>query len=357
MLFGDSITQQSFAEGGWGARLADAYARKVRRCGERGGEERERKKKKTRKRGRKKNKPDFKTKLKNPKPFLSRSYLSPSPSPPKADVVLRGFSGYNTEWALPLIPEVFYADGGAPTPPAAANDDDDGDENGDDENENDDDNKRPNALVTIFFGANDAALPNRSAARQHVPLARFKRNLEKMTRAALESVEDGGLVVLISCPPVDDAERSEHLLLSATGATAAVAGRFPPPERTNEAARDYSRAAREVAEAFAGGEGGGEEGRHRRGRRAGLPPPKVAFLDLWSELEGQDRDMETVGRGGRGRNRCLSDGLHLSPLGNAEVFRSLMRTVEEGGNCCGHLLAERLPFDYPLHSEMEPCPR
>lgn len=30
LLFGDSITQQSFGPGGWGARLADAYQRKVR---------------------------------------------------------------------------------------------------------------------------------------------------------------------------------------------------------------------------------------------------------------------------------------------------------------------------------------
>ena len=30
MLFGDSITQKSFAEGGWGAHLANEYQRKVR---------------------------------------------------------------------------------------------------------------------------------------------------------------------------------------------------------------------------------------------------------------------------------------------------------------------------------------
>lgn len=30
VLFGDSLTQRSFGEGGWGARLADAYQRKVR---------------------------------------------------------------------------------------------------------------------------------------------------------------------------------------------------------------------------------------------------------------------------------------------------------------------------------------
>ena len=82
--------------------------------------------------------------------------------------------------------------------------------------------------------------------------------------------------------------------------------------------------------------------------------PKLAFLDLWSELEFQEKDLTLVGSGGRPRNRCLSDGLHLSPLGNAELFRALMGVV--GGNRYGgHLLAERLPFDYPLHSEMEPC--
>ena len=49
VLFGDSITQQSFQPGGWGARLADAYNR-------------------------------------------------------HADIVLRGYSGYNTAWALATLP-------------------------------------------------------------------------------------------------------------------------------------------------------------------------------------------------------------------------------------------------------------
>ena len=29
LLFGDSLTQQSFESGGWGAALADAYSRRV----------------------------------------------------------------------------------------------------------------------------------------------------------------------------------------------------------------------------------------------------------------------------------------------------------------------------------------
>lgn len=77
VCFGDSITQRGFAPG-WTGMLADAYQR-------------------------------------------------------KADVINRGYSGYNTRWALQLLPRVFPA--GAPPP----------------------------ELVTLFFGANDAALPDRGS--------------------------------------------------------------------------------------------------------------------------------------------------------------------------------------------------
>jgi hypothetical protein len=52
VLFGDSITEQSFRPGGWGAALADTYSR-------------------------------------------------------KADVVVRGYGGYNTRWALFLLHQIF----------------------------------------------------------------------------------------------------------------------------------------------------------------------------------------------------------------------------------------------------------
>lgn len=32
VLFGDSITEQSFESGGWGAALTDRFARQVRTC-------------------------------------------------------------------------------------------------------------------------------------------------------------------------------------------------------------------------------------------------------------------------------------------------------------------------------------
>ncbi|TQD95692.1 hypothetical protein C1H46_018636 [Malus baccata] len=63
VLFGDSITQQSFRPGGWGAALADSYSR-------------------------------------------------------KADVKVRGYGGYNTRWALFLLQHLFPLD--SKKPPAAA---------------------------------------------------------------------------------------------------------------------------------------------------------------------------------------------------------------------------------------------
>ncbi|KAK9265630.1 hypothetical protein L1049_021514 [Liquidambar formosana] len=90
-LFGDSITEASFDDGGWGASLAHHFSRSV-------------------------------------------------------DVVLRGYSGYNTRWALHVLERVFPAvDSGG---------------------EGVGDGVAPLA-VTVFFGANDACLPDRCSAFQH----------------------------------------------------------------------------------------------------------------------------------------------------------------------------------------------
>ncbi|KAF9671578.1 hypothetical protein SADUNF_Sadunf12G0062000 [Salix dunnii] len=96
VLFGDSITEQSLRSDGWGSSLANTYSR-------------------------------------------------------KADVLVRGYGGYNTRWALFLLTHIFPLD--STKPPAAA---------------------------TIFFGANDAALLGRNSERQHVPVEEYKENLKKM---------------------------------------------------------------------------------------------------------------------------------------------------------------------------------
>ena len=73
----------------------------------------------------------------------------------QVDVVLRGYSGYNTRWALKVLERVFpEAEGGGDGAPVAA--------------------------VTVFFGANDATLPDRCAAFQHVPPNEYKQNLHSI---------------------------------------------------------------------------------------------------------------------------------------------------------------------------------
>jgi lysophospholipase L1-like esterase len=161
VLFGDSITQQSFANEGWGAALADLYSR-------------------------------------------------------KADVFLRGYSGYNTRWALLLLDKVFPKSSSAPE------------------------------VVTVFFGANDAALPDRGSQQQHVPISEYKENLHQIV-SHIKGNSETTVVVLITPPPVDEVGRRVY----------ARSGELP--ERTNEVTKLYAQACKDVA------------------KEAGVP-----VIDLWS---------------------------------------------------------------------------
>ncbi|KAH6759515.1 SGNH hydrolase-type esterase superfamily protein [Perilla frutescens var. hirtella] len=175
VLFGDSITQESFRSGGWGASVADAYSR-------------------------------------------------------KADVVLRGYDGYNTRWAMFLLHHLF-------------------------------------------------------------PLSRSPKTL----------------VVLISPPPIDLEGRQEYAR-SLYGDKASKL-----PDRTIEVAGIYA----EQCVALA--------------KELGLPS-----INLWSKMQ------ETNGW----QKKFLSDGLHLTPEGNAVVFGELVEILDAAG-------FSDLPYDFPQHSEID----
>ncbi|KAM0944534.1 putative SGNH hydrolase-type esterase domain, SGNH hydrolase superfamily [Dioscorea sansibarensis] len=98
VLFGDSITEESFMDGGWGAALAHHFSR-------------------------------------------------------TADVVLRGYSGYNTRWGQLVVERAMDGVGVGDASPKA---------------------------VTVFFGANDACLLDRAGAFQHVPLLEYRDNLRSI---------------------------------------------------------------------------------------------------------------------------------------------------------------------------------
>ncbi|XP_065030380.1 GDSL esterase/lipase At5g62930-like isoform X2 [Musa acuminata AAA Group] len=224
VLFGDSITQQSFRPGGWGAALADTYSR-------------------------------------------------------KADVIVRGYGGYNTRWALFLLNHLFSLS--CTAPPAA---------------------------VTIFFGANDAALLGRTSERQYVPLEEYKENLRKIVKH-LKECSAMILVVLITPPPVDEQGRKEYAR-SVYGEKA-----MELPERTNDNTGAYARQCVELAKEL-----------------------HIPCIDLWSKMQ------ETTGW----QKKFLSDGLHLTEEGNAVVHEEVVQVLTDG-----HLRAEAMPYDFPHHSEID----
>lgn len=170
ILFGDSITQQSFRLGGWGARLANTYER-------------------------------------------------------SADVINRGYSGYNTRWIMRLLPRVFPASGEAPS------------------------------LVTVLLGANDAARPppipgcpltddagRPFAGRQHVPLEEYRAHLVEIVACARRCGGGGARVLLITPPPVDEEDWLRHVK--------ATCGRILPadaePDRRAALTAEYARVCIEV---------------------------------------------------------------------------------------------------------------
>ncbi|XP_041043956.1 isoamyl acetate-hydrolyzing esterase 1 homolog [Carcharodon carcharias] len=120
ILFGDSITQRSFDQGGWGAAIAN---RLVRKC----------------------------------------------------DVLNRGLSGYNSRWALNVLPKII-------TQPA---------------------NHETIAAVAVFFGANDSALKDVNPV-QHIPLTEYAENL----KCIIQYLKSIGVceekVIMITPPPLDE---------------------------------------------------------------------------------------------------------------------------------------------------------
>ncbi|PWA87997.1 SGNH hydrolase-type esterase superfamily protein [Artemisia annua] len=162
VLFGDSITEQSFRYGGWGASLTDTYSR-------------------------------------------------------KADIVVRGYGGYTTRWALFLLHHIFPLS--STTPPVAA---------------------------TVFLGANDAALPGRTSERQHVPLEEYKENLRKIVRHLKNAQKNvcGSTNIVWPLLTRDKNDLFQHK----TVLTCYPAMKIP--ERTNEVTGDYANGCVEVATEF-----------------------------------------------------------------------------------------------------------
>ncbi|KAJ6979212.1 hypothetical protein NC653_027388 [Populus alba x Populus x berolinensis] len=244
-LFGDSITEESFGDGGWGASLSHHFCRTV-------------------------------------------------------DVVLRGYSGYNTRWAVKVAERIFppVESGGAP--PLA---------------------------FTVFFGANDACLPDRYSAFQHVPLHEYKQNLHSIISFFKKRWPEI-VILLITPPPIDEDARLRYdsntlalyifvpFFLNTSYGHPYIENPSGLPERTNEAAGAYAQACISVA------------------KECGCP-----VVDLWIKMQ-ECPDWKQA---------YLSDGLHLTQAGNRIVFEEVVKELKEKG-----ISVENLPVDLPHIANIDP---
>jgi isoamyl acetate esterase len=206
----------------------------------------------------------------------------------RLDVLNRGFSGYNTAMATPVLNQFFPSD-----PPSSSTS-----------------NCR---LMTIFFGANDATIPGDP---QHVTLDDYREYLRQM--ACHEGVRiHGTKVIFITPPPVDEWQ-------------------LDTPNRNAEHTAIYAGACREVAYDLGlpcldlwsifmkkAGWKAGEGLSHMIGSRKA---PKSQVL---AEL--------------------LSDGLHLTEKGYHVWFEELVRLIERN---LPDDVPEKIPWVFPSWNEL-----
>ena len=181
----------------------------------------------------------------------------------RADVLSRGFSGYNTRHALNILLSVL-TDCGAGTGRSGV------------------------LFYTLWFGANDAALPG---TQQHVPVEEYASNIKKMVELIRAAHKDDASsqvppIVLITPPPVFSPKWEDFCKTHGRDKS----------DRTNEASRQYGLAMRSVGKEL-----------------------KCETLDTWTLLGGD----------AQGYERYLTDGLHLSEEGNKAIYEGLMKLVED----------------------------
>lgn len=201
----------------------------------------------------------------------------------KLDVVTRGFGGYNTNQAVVILPEILKA--------ASA-------ENG---------NVK---LMYIFMGTNDAA-----TTFQHVPLQKYKENLDKLAKLTASY----GIKTVLVSPALHD----QRLC------TIAREGRGDEqPFSSSATTREYADGAAEVARIN-----------------------KLPFVDLWTAFQKYGGwSTEAVLAGNVDLSALLVDGIHFTPEGYKVFFNELVSVINKG---YPELAAENLTQILPHYSNLD----
>jgi lysophospholipase L1-like esterase len=92
----------------------------------------------------------------------------------QADILLRGYIGWNSRRALQVIDKIFPKD--SPVQPS---------------------------LVIVYFGGNDSVAAHSSGLGPHVPLEEYIDNMRKIADH-LKSLSEKTRVIFLSCPPLNE---------------------------------------------------------------------------------------------------------------------------------------------------------
>lgn len=162
--------------------------------------------------------------------------------------------------------------------------------------------------MTLFFGANDAAMPAPNGTdhsiKQHVPLLEYVDNL----RFLIERIRQKGIqnILLITPPPIYEPARKA----AAVARMGSIAESWPP-DRTNDFTHTYATACKDL------------------GIELNIP-----VVDLWTAMQ-VEKDWGT---------RLLEDGLHFTIEGNKMVFEHVHKALIQS---FPSLQFESLPLHYP----------
>lgn len=190
----------------------------------------------------------------------------------RVDVLNRGFSGYNSRWALELLKKMKLP-------------------------------KQNIIFATIFLGANDAQERfEEMSLEQHIDLEEYKENLGKVIQYLTEEL---GIkrVVLITPPPLDEVAWLHELKTrNKTGKSEAEVNflmNLKESDRKNKTVASYAEGCRAVCTEFKARQG-----------------VTLACVDLWPRLSTAPTD------------GLYSDGLHFGTTGNRLVFEAVVESIK-----------------------------
>ena len=258
----------------------------------------------------------------------------------RLDVINRGLNGYNSQWGLAALP-LILEDILGPSISIEETDEDGGEcarkDNGainyenaecikpNDLNNEDTQQEYPQYTFVIGFGANDSALSDGSHSRNHIPLQEYTSNLKQMIRMIQTWNKSKKIAVALLTPPPCDTEVQKK-------------------SRDNEnVTKLYAEACKQLANEM-----------------------NVPVVDLFNgmQIPIKNRDEEVEESSFKSNQQWkadyLSDGLHLTALGNFRFYelviemldKSIATEGQDGHSGIG-LSVTKLPRSFPDHSMID----